>query len=261
MGKEHSIGRTIFNLRTAKGLTQEQLGQQLNVSAQAVSKWEKGDTLPDITLVVDLVEILGCTTDYLLGSSGNMESKLPDFLLELEKASRDQQILVLGTIMNTIGKANVPGASSHPSLVNDLSLPFIRIDETALTMWANHKFALVATAPFLRETVQTVSKKHDFPLNIAPPHFWKIVFALLQDTDQLSPHFTVEESKLRTLLPQEVPFENVMSEYIDLGYLERIRGGYRLNMKADIFVRMFAAMFGMLDKVGIISTGYSATKR
>ncbi|RKN63001.1 helix-turn-helix domain-containing protein [Paenibacillus ginsengarvi] len=261
MGKEHLIGRIIFDLRTAKGLTQEQLGQRLNVSAQAVSKWEKGDSLPDISLVVDLVEILGCTTDYLLGNSGNLESKIPDFLQELEKASRDQQILVLGKIMNTIGKANIPGASSHPSLENDFSLPFIRIDETGLTLWANHKFVYIATVPFLRETVQSVTKRTDFPLNIVPPHFWKIVFALLPDIDHLSPHFTVEESKLRSLLPEEIPFENMMSEYIDLGYLERVRGGYRLNIKAEISARMFAAMFGLLDKVGSISTGYSAKKR
>ncbi|MEF3302159.1 hypothetical protein [Paenibacillus sp. GYB003] len=192
---------------------------------------------------------------------GELESKLPDFMQELAKASRDQQILVLGTIMNTIGKANVPGAASHPSLENDVSLPFIRIDETGLTLWANHKFAFVATAPFLRETVQTVAKRTDFPLNIASPHFWKIVLALLPDTDRLSPNFTIEESKLRSLLPEDVPFENIMSEYIDLGYIERVRGGYRLNMKADIAVRLFAAMFGMLDKVAIVSTGYSATKR
>jgi transcriptional regulator with XRE-family HTH domain len=261
MENEHSMGRIIFELRTAKGLTQEQLGQRLNVSAQAVSKWEKGDSLPDISLIVDLVAVLGCTTDYLLGSSGNLESKLPDFLQELEQASRDQQIHVLGTMMNTIGKASVPGVASHPSMESNVSLPFIRIDENGLTLWASHKFVYIATAPFLREAVQSVTQGAEFPLNIAPPHFWNIVLALLPDTDQLSPHFTVEESKLRSLLPEEVPFEDIMSEYIDLGYLERVRGGYRLNRKADISVRMFAAMFGMLDKVGIISTSYSATNR
>lgn len=259
MGKEHSIGKTIFDLRTAKRLTQEQLGQRLNVSAQAVSKWEKGESLPDISLVADLAEILGCTTDYLLGSSGNLESKLPAFIQELERASLEQQIAVLGTIMNTIGKANVPG--SHPALENNFSPPFIRIDESGLKLWANHKFACVATAPFLRETVLSASELMDFPLNIAPPHFWTIVFALIQDTDHISPHFAVEEAKLRALLPEEVPFEKLMADYIDLGYLERVRGGYRLNRKADIAVRLFATIFGMLHKVGVISTGYSATKR
>lgn len=261
MGKEHSVGRTIFELRAAKGWTQEQLGQRMNVSAQAVSKWEKGESLPDISLVVDLAQILCCTTDYLLGSSGNLESKLPDLLQELERATLDQQIRVLGTMMNTIGKDNIPGAASHPSLENDISLPFIRVDETGLTLWANHRFVCIATAPFLRETAQAAAERIDFPLTIAPPEFWKIVFALLPDTDELAPHAVVEEAKLRSLLPEEAGFENVMSRFIDLGYVERVRGGYRLERKADIAVRMFAAMFGMLDKMGAMSTGYSAKQR
>ncbi|MDQ0112583.1 helix-turn-helix domain-containing protein [Paenibacillus harenae] len=44
------FGERISQLRHGKSMTQEKLGSILNVSAQAVSKWEKGDSLPDISV-------------------------------------------------------------------------------------------------------------------------------------------------------------------------------------------------------------------
>ena len=48
------IGGSIASLRKARGLTQEQLAQQLGVSAPAVSKWETDSSYPDITLLCPL---------------------------------------------------------------------------------------------------------------------------------------------------------------------------------------------------------------
>lgn len=53
------VGKQIASLRKAKGLTQNQLGERLNISFQAVSKWERGEALPDISILVDLANILG----------------------------------------------------------------------------------------------------------------------------------------------------------------------------------------------------------
>lgn len=63
------IGEQISVLRKAKGLTQGELGERLGVSFQAVSKWERGETLPDIALLPDLARILETTVDFIL--SGN----------------------------------------------------------------------------------------------------------------------------------------------------------------------------------------------
>lgn len=57
------VGKQIASLRKAKGLTQNQLGERLNISFQAVSKWERGEALPDISILVDLANILETTTD------------------------------------------------------------------------------------------------------------------------------------------------------------------------------------------------------
>lgn len=60
------IGGYIRHCRVAAGLTQKELAERLDVSFQAVSKWENGDTLPDTGLILDLCEILNTTADKLL---------------------------------------------------------------------------------------------------------------------------------------------------------------------------------------------------
>lgn len=62
-----SIPERICEGRKALGLTQEQLGTILGVSPQAVSKWEKGQTLPDLLLIPQLCRALGISADDLLG--------------------------------------------------------------------------------------------------------------------------------------------------------------------------------------------------
>lgn len=60
------ISEKISEFRKARSLTQEKLGEQLGVSSQAVSKWEKGESMPDIMILPQLCEILGITADALL---------------------------------------------------------------------------------------------------------------------------------------------------------------------------------------------------
>ena len=70
------VGEQIAVLRKAKGLTQSELGERIGVSFQAVSKWERGEALPDVTLLPDLAKILETTVDFiLLGSEKVIEYK------------------------------------------------------------------------------------------------------------------------------------------------------------------------------------------
>ncbi len=70
------IGEQIAILRKAKGITQSELGERIGVSFQAVSKWERGETLPDITILPDLAKILETTVDFILiGSEKVIEYK------------------------------------------------------------------------------------------------------------------------------------------------------------------------------------------
>ena len=61
-----NFAEKILNLRTEYGYSQETLAEKLNVSRQAVSKWESGATLPETDKVIALSNFFGVSTDYLL---------------------------------------------------------------------------------------------------------------------------------------------------------------------------------------------------
>ena len=67
MEYKETMGKRISELRKNKGMTQEQLAQRVGVTAQAVSKWENDLSCPDISILPQLAEALGVTTDERLG--------------------------------------------------------------------------------------------------------------------------------------------------------------------------------------------------
>jgi DNA-binding XRE family transcriptional regulator len=69
-----SIGEHIAALRKSRCLTQNDIANMLGISFQAVSKWERGETLPDVSLLKELSSILGCTIDGILTCGGNKEA-------------------------------------------------------------------------------------------------------------------------------------------------------------------------------------------
>lgn len=68
---KETFGERFQRLRKERGLTQDAISEMVNVSSQAVSKWENDINMPDISILLRLSEILGTTTDYLLGKEEN----------------------------------------------------------------------------------------------------------------------------------------------------------------------------------------------
>lgn len=64
---KETFGQRFQRLRKAAGLTQEDVANKVNISAQAVSKWENDISAPDISVLAELADMLGVTTDVLLG--------------------------------------------------------------------------------------------------------------------------------------------------------------------------------------------------
>ncbi|MBQ4510658.1 MAG: helix-turn-helix transcriptional regulator [Clostridia bacterium] len=82
---DYSIGKIIRKIRKEKNLTQEELAEQLYVTAQAVSKWENETGLPDITQIVPLCRVLGVSADELFGILGtNADEEVEKFIEESE---------------------------------------------------------------------------------------------------------------------------------------------------------------------------------
>lgn len=81
-----TIGETIKRLRRERGITQETLADYMNVSTPAVSKWERGETLPDITMVLPLASYFGVSADELLGfDAAKNEQKIQSYLDEYHR--------------------------------------------------------------------------------------------------------------------------------------------------------------------------------
>ncbi|MCI6700239.1 MAG: helix-turn-helix domain-containing protein, partial [Solobacterium sp.] len=65
----------LSKLRKANNLSQEQLAEKLNVTRQAVSKWESGESYPDMAKIIQLCKILNCSLNELMddGVMGEIE--------------------------------------------------------------------------------------------------------------------------------------------------------------------------------------------
>lgn len=69
------IAKNIADLRKANHLTQTELADKLNYSDKAVSKWERGDSLPDVIVLKAIADLFGVTLDYLVQSEHRQETR------------------------------------------------------------------------------------------------------------------------------------------------------------------------------------------
>lgn len=134
------IGRRIAAYRKEKGMTQMGLANQLGVSYQAVSNWERGESMPDISKLEDLSKELGASIDEILGN---------------DKKSKAAEALSHGEIPEDI-KEVLPELLPvmTPQQIEE-SMKVIKEDELDVTF-------LVAIAPFVeRETISELALKLD----------------------------------------------------------------------------------------------------
>lgn len=81
-----TIGDIIKKYRKNKGMTQEEMAARLGVTAPAVNKWERGNTLPDVALLAPIARLLGITTDELLSFKDDLtDEEISQYLLKIQK--------------------------------------------------------------------------------------------------------------------------------------------------------------------------------
>jgi len=83
---KETMGQIIRRLRKERNFTQEELAEQLNITAQAVSKWENETGMPDISQVVPLAAVFGVSTDTLFGTEGETEDREAERIIEEAEA-------------------------------------------------------------------------------------------------------------------------------------------------------------------------------
>ena len=103
------VGRRIAALRQGRGLTQQQLAAMMNVSHQAVSKWEGGQAMPDIQTLLDLTRFFGLTVEQLVEpeeeeepDSSEVENEEPEIEVSIKVEANNmniQQLLQMAPYM------------------------------------------------------------------------------------------------------------------------------------------------------------------
>ncbi|MBE6863493.1 MAG: helix-turn-helix transcriptional regulator [Ruminococcus flavefaciens] len=105
---QSKIGKFISQRRKAQGLTQVQLAEKLGITDRAVSKWETGKSMPDVSVMIELCEILKITVnDLLCGEVVSMEKineTTEKNLLEMikQKEEADKRLLSIEIVITVI---------------------------------------------------------------------------------------------------------------------------------------------------------------
>lgn len=93
--EQQVIGKFISTCRKEKGLTQMQLAEKLNITNRAISKWETGKSMPDVSIMLDLCDILGITVNELLSGERiameNYQKRAEENLMELQSKKEKVQ--------------------------------------------------------------------------------------------------------------------------------------------------------------------------
>lgn len=102
-----SVGSLIFKLRTQNGWTQVKLAKTLGVSSKTVSKWERGNGFPDVTLFPKMAEVFGVTIDYLmLGEEKGITvagSTLVDIVNNIDEYPDESTLVHIHGVQKSVG--------------------------------------------------------------------------------------------------------------------------------------------------------------
>ena len=122
-----TLGKRIGALRREKTLKQDELAELLNVSPQAVSKWENDQSCPDISLLPELARILGVTVDELLsGKPADTEPAVKLLPAERRKDINDMMLrVVVDSAQGDKVRINLPMALVQVAIETGMEMPQI----------------------------------------------------------------------------------------------------------------------------------------
>ena len=154
------IGKRIKKLRTDGNITQETLASHLNITPQAVSKWEQELALPDISLLVPIADFFGVTTDYLLREASKAQ-KIDSSFFEIAKEG--------GLIGSRSYRASYKIKNISSNFFSEVKIKYIFKDETGkmIDYWTDFIFDL--DPGFTRNSVARTSattKPHSIEVEI-----------------------------------------------------------------------------------------------
>lgn len=163
-----SIGQTIKKLRKEKNLTQEELAELLNVTSQAVSKWENETGMPDISQILPLVSVFGVSTDVLFGVEGTTADE--EAVKIIEKANAMIEYGKVQTYLNAYDEL-IEGLKKYPGnlilLSNCMELGLsLSLPENGWLYAAERARAKVISAETIRQAKLIISYSKNISENM-----------------------------------------------------------------------------------------------
>jgi transcriptional regulator with XRE-family HTH domain len=242
------VGTRIQERRRAQGLTQEQLGAELSVSAQAVSKWETGESAPDIGILPSLCHTLGISADTLLGISGGpgaeqLASELRGRLRHMRPAERERALfaavkLLLGT--DELDDDSLPPANSVICLFDQGSLAGLRLILT-------NGFAGLVLAEALNAAANPPAEQLAAIRTLVAPGCLEVALALMGGAQRESELLSGTSAGLSA-----DELRAALTRLLDAGLIIQGRTGYRLEDAAGYaWVGIIAAIAGFASPTKI----------
>ena len=100
---QQKIGEFLKHLRKDKGLTQEQLAEEFGVSSRSVSRWENGNTMPDISIIIELADFYDVDIREIIcgeRKSENMDKELKDTLVTVADYANNENGKIMQSAVN-----------------------------------------------------------------------------------------------------------------------------------------------------------------
>lgn len=133
---KETFGQRFSRLRKQIGLTQEELAEKFGISGQAVSKWENDASMPDISILPELSDVLGVSINELLGKEENRTRLIPaeerkdtnDLVLKVRVDSADGDKVTVNLPMGLV-KAGIRMSMKMPMVTGNEALQDLDFEE------------------------------------------------------------------------------------------------------------------------------------
>ena len=188
---ECKIAEKLVELRTSKGVTQEDVAQSLSISNKTVSKWENGASTPDLPMVIELAKYYGVTTDTLLGLSEDKKQSTTEEIRSLfEGLDRRESVLKAFETIRSIVPAMYGTVSKYYDDAYDKETVFpVGISHGYRSAISHDEFfEFTASSENVNLAVMTLRNKANFAWMNDPSKQAEIVkiFKFLSNEDALS---------------------------------------------------------------------------
>lgn len=233
------VGRRIQEQRKQKRLTQEQLAQAVCISVQAVSKWENGESMPNIGTFPALCKTLGASSDALLGIDCEPEiealgARLARRVSHIE-SGEERNVALMKVLGYLVSSGDGPW---NP----DRNVSY-RLSENGLTgfgFWSRSGLACFAAGDALAEDVPHAALM-DSLRTLLSPGCWSIACALLNGPRRFDSLLEAEVGESSQAL------SDALRELVQAGLVAQDRRGYRLEEDYGLLLA------GMIRALGVAS--------